>query len=138
MDKSAVCPLMACKKSGICVRYANYLKAKAEQESYSIINTERIHPDDNGCEYCLVARQVKVAYGFEKLYSSLPVANAKYFWRSSCFRSETTYYRYKRGECKIDVEKQEKLLELFRRKGADISVGFDRYQMETDFVKPLS
>ena len=92
MELTAVCPLKACKKSGECVRYANFLKAKAEKDEYMTINPERVHPDDNGCEHWLVERKVKVAYGFKKLYSTLPVNKAKWFWVQTGLKSESTYY----------------------------------------------
>ena len=138
MELTAVCPLKACKKSGECVRYANFLKAKAEKDEYMTINPERVHPDDNGCEHWLVERKVKVAYGFKKLYSTLPVNKAKWFWVQTGLKSESTYYRYKRGEYGLGPRQQAALLENFCQHGADISVGFDRYQMESVFVNPRS
>ena len=35
----ATCPLASCKKSSTCIRYAAYLKAQAEEESFNILNT---------------------------------------------------------------------------------------------------
>ena len=138
MNLSTVCPLKARKKSGECVRYANFLKASAEQEEYSTINPECVRHGDNGCGHWLVERKVKVAYGFKKLYDSLPVGNSKLFWTEAGFGSESTYYRYKKGKYGLDAQQQATLLEIFRRNGADVSVGFDRYQMESVFVNPRS
>lgn len=138
MELTTVCPMKACKKSGECVRYANFLKARAEKDEYSTINPERVSHGDNGCEHWLVERKVRMAYGFKKLYDSMPVSKATYFWTGAGFGSESTYYRYKKGRYGLDPQQQAILLEKFRRHGADVSVGFDRYQIESVFVNPRS
>ena len=60
MELSSVCPLKACKKSGECVRYANFLKARAEKDEYMTLNPERVQSGDNGCEHWLAERKVKI------------------------------------------------------------------------------
>ena len=51
----AVCPMASCKRNAQCVRYANYLKAKNEEDSYQVLNFDRISYDaDKGCSHFLV------------------------------------------------------------------------------------
>ena len=136
ISKTATCPLSACKKSGECARYENYLKAKAEKMEFLTLNADMVSHGDDGCEHRLVRRVVRMAYGFKKLYDSIPKGNADYFWAKTHFGSESTYYRYKRGEYPLEPERQQKLLEQVKKRGGNPSVGFDRYADETVLVKP--
>ncbi|MGN0281054.1 MAG: DUF6078 family protein [Prevotella sp.] len=136
ISNSAACPLSACKKSGECARYENYLKAKAEEMAYLTLNADMISHGENGCEHRLVRKVVRMAYGFKKLYDSIPKGNANYFWSKTKFGSESTYYRYKGGKYPIEPYMQQQLLALVRKHGGNPSVGFDRYADETVLVKP--
>ena len=136
IDNTVTCPLSACKKSGECARYDNYLKAKAGELSYMTLNTDMVSHGDDGCEYRLVRKVVRRAYGFKKLYDSIPRGNADYFWAKTRFRSESSYYRYKRGEYPLEPDRQEQLLALVAKQGGNTAVGFDRYADETVFVTP--
>lgn len=136
ISNKATCPLSACKKSGECVRYENYLKAKAEELSYIILNTDMVSHDDDGCGHRLVRKVVRMAYGFRKLYNSIPKGNAEFFWTKARLGSESNYYRFKRGEYPLDPDRQQQLLELVRKHGGNTAVGFDRYADETVLVRP--
>lgn len=131
-----VCPLAACKKSGNCIRYANFLKAKANEDSYSVLNTDRITHDEQGCNHRLVSKIIQHAYGFTKLYNALSIGNRRYFSTYGIFGSESSYYRAKRGDKALMPSEQQKLLERFGRLGVDTSIGFDRYCDVTIYVKP--
>ena len=131
-----VCPLAACPMSAICARYKNYLEAKPHEVCYSVLNTELFTPTQDGCPHFVVKRQVQFAYGFKKLYSTVPVAHARNFWTGSPFGSESTYHRYRRGEYPMNPDLQQQLLEYFRANGADTSVGFDKYTDGFVYVKP--
>ena len=136
ISKNAACPLSACKKSGECARHENFLKAKAEKMEYLTLNPDMVSHGDNGCEHRLVRKTVRMAYGFKKLYDSIPKGNANYFWLSAGFGSESTYYRHKRGDYPLGPEMQRRLLEKIKEKGGNPAVGFDRYADEIVLVRP--
>ena len=91
---------------------------------------------DNGCEHRLVRKTVRMAYGFKKLYNSIPKGNANYFWSTAGLGCESTYYRHKRGDYPLGPEMQRRLLEKIKEKGGNPAVGFDRYADEVVLVKP--
>ena len=131
----AACPLASCKKSGTCIRYAAYLKAQEEKESFSILNTSKFTTPDMGCENYLTPVKQRMARGFRALYETLPKCNSHYFWTCTSFMNETSWYRAKRGDLLLTPKEQEILLEAFRENGADMSVGFDGYVEKEVFLK---
>lgn len=131
----AACPLASCKKSSTCIRYAAYLKAQAEKESYSILNTSKFTTTDAGCENYLTPVKQRMARGFQAIYETLPKRNSHYFWTCVSFMNETSWYRAKRGDLLLTPKEQEILLKAFRVNGADMSVGFDGYVEKEVFIK---
>lgn len=76
----AVCPMASCKRNAQCVRYANYLKAKNEEDSYQVLNFDRISYDaDKGCSHFLVWEKQRWAKGFRRMFRTMPVCNTHYF-----------------------------------------------------------
>lgn len=135
ISSCAVCPMTSCKKNAKCVRYANYLKAKKEEDSYRVLNFDRIFYDaEKGCSHFLVWEKQRWAKGFRKMFSTMPVCNTHYFWCRTPYLSESSYCRAKRGALLIDPKMQAALLEVFKRNGADVSVGFDDYVMQDVLV----
>lgn len=136
VNLSAVCPLASCTMSGKCIRYLGYQKVLATETSYTVLNTRLFSPTENSCPYQLVEKKVRVAYGFKRLCGTVPSRNQKLLWAGSGFGSESTYYRYRRGMFGLSPVQQKKVLRYLEENGADISVGFDRYQIETVYEKP--
>ena len=130
----AACPLASCKKSNTCIRYAAYLKAQAEKESFEILNTSKLTTSDAGCENYLTPVKQRMARGFKAIYETLPKCNSHYFWGRTSFMNETSWYRAKRGDLLLTPKEQEDLLAAFRENGADMSVGFDGYVEMEVFV----
>lgn len=133
---SECCPMAACAKSTTCVRYANYVKAIAERDSFTILNETRIHPDVNGCPYYLVPKSIRVAYGFTRLYKTIPVGNARNMSWGIRWGSDSTYFRTKRGDRGLSPAEQQSILATVKKYGGNPDVGFDRYQDEVTYVKP--
>ena len=131
----AACPLASCKKSNTCIRYAAYLKAQAEKESFTILNTSKFTTSDTGCDHYLTPVKQRMARGFRALYETLPKCNSHYFWTCVSFMNETSWYRAKRGDLLLTPNEQEILLAAFRENGADMSVGFDGYVEKEVFLK---
>lgn len=131
----AVCPQATCPLNQTCIRHKNYLKALANEPSFTVLNTRLFTPSAE-CPHYLITKTVRIAYGFKKLYGTLPTLTARLFWTETPFKSESAYYRYKRGEYGLSLEMQQKLLSIFKKNGANTVVGFDRYQDEIIYVKP--
>ena len=48
---------------------------------------------------------------------------------------ERRFYKAKNGEFPLDPQMQEALLEVFKKRGADISLGFDSYEDQDVLVE---
>lgn len=132
----AVCPMASCKRNNQCVRYAYYLKAKQEDDSYQVLNFNRISYDaDKGCSRFLVWEKQRWAKGFRRMFNTLPVSNTHYFWSRTPYHSESSYCRAKRGALLIDPDMQAALLKVFKYNGADVSIGFDDYEIQDVLVE---
>lgn len=127
IHSEAVCPLASCKRHATCYRYAHYLQAKAEEDTFEIMNTHRISIKDTGCPHYLIKETQRWAKGFKRMFATIPSGNTHHFWTRSPYFSETTYCRAKRGAILIDPAMQRQLLKLFADNGADITLGFDEY-----------
>lgn len=130
------CPLAECSKKGECARHSLYLKAMAESESLTILNTTRFCSGPEGCEHLLVPRQERVAYGFKKLYTTIPTGNARHMNWGIRFGSDSSYYRAKRGARALSPQEQQTILRHVQQAGGDPTVGFDRYEDVTVYVRP--
>lgn len=136
ISSCTVCPMASCKRSAQCVRYASYLRAKKEEDSYSVLNFDLISYDaDKGCSHFLIWEKQRWAKGFRRMFCTMPVSNTRYFWCKSPYLSESSYCRAKRGAILISPDMQVALLKVFERNGADISIGFDDYVMQDVLVE---
>ncbi|MBR1732263.1 MAG: hypothetical protein IJ729_00770, partial [Alloprevotella sp.] len=81
-------------------------------------------------------RVVRTAWGFRSLFRDVLARHAPSL-RSSLMGllgSESTYYRYHRGERRLTPEQQQEVARIFRRYGyGDAAVTFDHYREEIDF-----
>ena len=125
------CINAACPKSAECARYANYLKALDEAEVFEVLNPNRCHTDKQECQHLLHAHTELWAYGFCKLYATVPVGNLDALNLTSLFSSESTYFRTKRGDRPLNLTEQAAILEAIGRCGGNPSVGFDHYAEQT-------
>ena len=123
-----------CPKKNECARYAFYLKALAESESYNVLNTTRLQVGPNGCKHFIVPTQEQWAYGFKRLYATIPLGNARKMSWAGLFRSESAYYRTKRGENPIEPTLQTAILQQIEAAGGKPETGFDRYETVTKYV----
>lgn len=128
IHSSVTCPLADCPKKDECARHSFYLKALAESDSFSVLNTTRFQSGPDGCEHFIVPVHERHAYGFRRLYSTIPVGNARYMNWGVCFGSDSTYYRTKRGERPLTPAQQQFILQQVQKAGGNPTVGFDRYE----------
>ena len=136
MQISTCCPMTECPKCKDCSRHSFYLKAIAEDESLTIINPSKLHYGPNGCEHRLVPVQVRLAYGFTRLDSSLPKCNANRLRSAIHFGSDSTYFRTRRGERSLSPQEQRAILDCVEALGGNPDLGFDRYSDTTIYVHP--
>lgn len=128
------CPLASCSRSNTCARYANYQKAKAEEASFMVLNTDLLQVEGEGCPYHLVSERQRWARGFSRLYKSIPSGNAKYLNVYTPF-TQRRFYKAKNGEFPLNPQMQAELLEIFKERGADLSLGFDSYEEQDVLVE---
>jgi len=130
----ATCPMASCSRSNTCVRYANYLKALSESDTYIMMNFQHLGIDTATCPYHLVVEKQRWARGFQRIYSTIPAGNARGFYMRTAY-TQRRYYKAKNGEILIPPEMQQDLLDIFKRNGADMSVGFDGYEEKEVWVE---
>ena len=131
VTNGTACLLAGCPKSGECVRHRKYLEAVAHGDKcINILNSTLLHPTDGGCTYGLKSVMQRVAYGFDRMYQTVPRNHSSYFHTKVPISSSSEYYRYKGGKKGMSPAMQELVLMAFEREGADVSVGFDHYRDE--------
>ena len=77
IPSNVTCPLADCPKKDECARHSFYLKALAESESITVLNTTRFHTGPDGCEHFIVPQKVRLAYGFRRLADTIPTGKAR-------------------------------------------------------------
>lgn len=136
MQQNITCSMTECPKCKDCSRHSFYLKAIAEEESLTIINPTKLHYGPDGCEHRLVPMQLRLAYGFTRLDSTLPKCNTFCLRSAIHFGSDSTYFRTRRGERPIYPSEQRAILDRVKALGGNPDLGFDRYVDTTTYVHP--
>ena len=130
----SVCLKESCPLKATCARYHLYLQKSLTEEPFSVINPNILSPSEQGCEFRLITKILRMARGFKRMFDSMPSGNTYHFWHRTSYFSESTYCRAKRGAILISPEMQKELLALFEKNGADISIGFDQYEEQVGYV----
>ena len=131
---TAACPLTSCSRINTCARYAIYKKALEEEDTFCVMNPQLLKAGGDTCPYHLVAERQRWARGFKRICDTIPAGNARHLSHCTPY-SERRFYKAKNGEILIEPEMQRTLLNIFRSKGADMSVGFDGYEELTVLVE---
>lgn len=127
----ALCMNGECPVASSCTRNVAYQNLPKEIERITMLNPKALEVLDNGCKHFHEYRILRNAYGFKKLYSKIPVGNAKLFWASiPGMPSESTYYRMKRGDLPIPPDLQTAIVKAAIKCGAPADVEFDEYREE--------
>lgn len=134
IPSTAACPLAFCSRIATCARYAIYQKALEEEDTFCMMNPRLLKTGGDTCPYHLVAEKQLWARGFKRICATIPSGNAKHLALSTPY-TERRFYKAKNGEILIKPEMQQTLLDIFRSKGADMSVGFDSYEEKTVLVE---
>lgn len=89
---------------------------------------------DNQCKYFAPLRVVKMAWGFDKLFTEVKVKDAPLLRAEmrNYLGSKGQYYRFKLGQLKLLPEQQEHIKQLFAKSGYE-GVDFEYFSKEIDF-----
>ena len=137
ISQETVCPLAACPQCSRCLRHTAYLQVRSTAPSMTVVNTELINPDSEGCPYLLVKQCQRIAYGFERLRDAVPRKQLPTLFTRARFGSRASFGRRWHGHPKygLNPAKQQRILGIFQSLGVDPSIGFDRYQEEEVVVE---
>lgn len=124
---SVVCPMASCTRSNTCARYAHYVKSLADDDILEVFNVKRMNLEGDACPYHLVVDKQRWARGFRRICNSIPSGHAHYLYNSTPY-TQRRFYKAKNGEFLIEPKMQQRLLAIFQRLGADVSIGFDSYE----------
>ena len=136
LGSSIVCPKADCPMSGVCARYADYLRALEAEETFTVLNPQKVAPTANGCPHQLRKEMQRIAYGFKKLLAEVPKKHLNYLYCKFPYNSQSSYDRRRRGLYGMSPAEQACILSIFKKYGVDTSIGFDRYQDEEVYVEP--
>lgn len=64
-----VCPMASCTRSNTCARYAQYVKALANADTFEVLNVKLLVSEGEKCPYHLVAEKQVWARGFRRIYN---------------------------------------------------------------------
>lgn len=129
----ALCSGYGCGRTGECLRHLAYKEASAKVERWTCVLPTVTAEGECRCFHPAV--KVRMACGFDKLYSLLKSRDARYGVRvdqTNYFGSKGTYYRYKHGERRMSPEVQEVVTRKFREYGYECEMVFDSYSETYD------
>ena len=121
------CPMASCSRSNTCARYARYQNALSQEATFCVMNPKLLKLGGDTCPYHLVVEKQRWAWGFQRIYDTIPAGHTYKFNECTPY-TVRRYYKAKNGEIPIEPEMQAQLLAIFKRNGADTSLGFDRYE----------
>ena len=135
----APCFCADCPLAEECLRYAVGQVVPASVTSGLAIYPAAYREAEGGqCRHFRPRRVVRMAWGFGKLYTNV-LARHDTLLRKEVMRiagSQTSYYRYQRGERHLTPAQQQEITDLFVRYGyPESSVRFEHYCEEIDFSK---
>lgn len=132
VSEAVVCNAKECAMAQQCIRYINFTEERNTEKVLQVLNTSLVEIGQEGCEYLHVAREVKAARGFKKMYATIPHGAATGVWHGFPGRiSRRQFYRLLNGEVMLLPEDQAAILSHLASKGADTTLGFDEYEMVT-------
>lgn len=138
----AVCYHEHCPHAATCARYAAGQVVLSTREAGNAVYPSSLKADGT-CIRFRPLRTIRAAWGFRSLFHDVKHEDyALLRWEViSLFSSESDFWRYNRGHYKLSPERQEEILDIFRRHGYGTEDRrFDHYQEMTDFLpdRPLN
>ena len=123
-----------CLMKNECIHYLSSL-----YKGEDILRGNAVFPNalkDGKCRFFAPLRIVKMAWGFDKLFTDVKVKDAPVLRAEmrKFLGSKGQYYRYKLGQLKLLPEQQEYIKQLFARFGYK-DVEFEYFSEEIDFTK---
>ena len=127
-----------CPRSQECLRYAaGWSLPLKPATGYSVYPQSYLSKPL--CPYFYKLRTVSLAWGLEPLFKDVKLRDAAPLRRriAAFLGSQSTYYRYNRGERTLTPEQQETILNYFAELGYDTSeLRFGHYKEGIDFNTP--
>lgn len=123
-----------CPMKDKCIHYLSGLYKNEETDRGDAIFPNALK--DGKCKYFAPLRVVKMAWGFNKLFTEMKVKDAPVLRAEmrDYLGSKGQYYRYKLGQLKLLPEQQEYIKQLFASYGYQ-NVDFDNFADEIDFTQ---
>ena len=123
-----------CPRKDKCIHYLSGLYKNEETDRGDAIFPNALK--DGKCKYFAPLRVVKMAWGFDKLFTEMKVKDAPVLRAEmrDYLGSKGQYYRYKLGQLKLLPEQQEYIKQLFASYGYK-NVNFDNFADEIDFTQ---
>lgn len=128
-----ICFRTSCTKSSQCLRHQ--LVAQLPDGTTTGPAVYPTCPDGEDCPHYRPCRTIRMAYGFESIYT--PVRHVDYTaMRRQLIRllhGNGQYYLYKHGQKPLTPEQQQAINDLFAQYGYDTPVAFDSYEDIPDY-----
>ena len=121
-----------CPMKDECLHFQYSLCKRADVKRGYAIFPDALH--DGKCEYFVKFRAVRMAWGFNSLFTEVKIKDAPVLRdrMRKYLGSKGQYYRYKLGQLKLVPEQQEYIKRIFADMGyADVE--FDNFAYELDF-----
>lgn len=133
-NRISYCFTEPCPMKDECIHYlAGLYKSDEVQQGHAIFPNAL---KEGKCKFFAELRIVKMAWGFDKLFTEVKVKDAPVL-RSKMRKylgSKGQYYRYKLGQMKLLPEQQEHIKQIFAQFGYQ-DVDFEYFSDEIDFTK---
>ena len=123
-----------CPMKDKCIHYLSGLYKNEETDRGDAIFPNALK--DGKCKYFAPLRVVKMAWGFDHLFTEMKVKDAPALRAEmrDYLGSKGQYYRYTLGQLKLLPEQQEYIKQLFASYGYK-NVDFDNFADEIDFTQ---
>ena len=131
----AICPGDECARREDCLRHKAFREVPEDVTRWVCVLPHARQGD--ACSYFQKAEKVRMARGFDTLFSLLRSRDARHDIRmelTSFFGSKGSYYRYRNGENQLTPSQQQRVCDVFRRHGFDGDIVFDHYMEAYDLT----
>lgn len=123
-----------CPRCTTCLRRQGAHEVPAEVQSMKVLNPAAIPADAAQCPFYKARTTIRLAWGFQGLLDSLPVATARQFTDLLLTQwPRSNFYRLRNGERALSPDAQQEVAKALRKVGITQEPVFDRYSEVTDW-----
>ena len=134
-ERWPLCPGYECTQRENCLRHLALRQAPEKATVWRCVLPTAFA--GSSCSYYEHAGRVRMAIGFDHLFSQLNSRDARHDIRialTEYFGSKGAYYRHKDGEMMLTPEQQDVIAKTFRRYGFDGDIVFDKYEERFNYT----